>query len=372
MSEKHIHIVSFDIPWPANYGGVIDVFYKALALSQIGVKVHLHCYEYGRPIAPDMNNLFYKVYYYKRDLSITRFFSKIPYIVSTRNNKLLIKNLLNDDYPILMEGLHTTVLLNDKRFINRKKIVRTHNIEHFYYSSLSNIEKNIVKKIYFHQEAAKLKQYEKVLDKADNILALSKEDFKYFSEKYNNVSFVPAFHQNNKVNIITGRGDYVLYHGHLAVPENENAVRFLASHIFKDLKVPFYVAGLNPSKKLLKFLNSFQNVKVFPNPSYPEMLKLVQNAQINMLVTFQVTGLKLKLLNSLYSGRFVIVNDKMIKGSGLESFCERSNKANDLKESVVKIMKKEFSLEMKEVRSKGLKKMYDNIENAKIISDIIF
>lgn len=372
MSEKHIHIISFDIPWPTNYGGVIDVYYKALALSQLGIKVHMHCYEYGRTIAPEMKNVFYKVYFYKRDLSVTRFFSKIPYIVSTRNYKILIKNLLYDNYPILMEGLHTTGLLNDERFINRKKLVRTHNIEHFYYSSLSNVEKNIIKKIYFYQEAAKLRQYEKVLDKADNILALSEEDFKYFSEKYNNVSYVPAFHQNKNVNILTGRGNYVLYHGHLAVPENENAVRFLASHIFKDLKVPFYVAGLNPSKNLVKFLNSFQNIKVFPNPSDSEMLKLIHNAQINMLVTFQETGLKLKLLNSLYNGRFVIVNDKMIKGSGLESFCEMSNSTYELKESIIKNMKKEFSLEMKDVRSKGLKKMYDNVENAKIIRDIIF
>ena len=26
--DKHLHVISFDIPWPVNYGGVIDVFYK--------------------------------------------------------------------------------------------------------------------------------------------------------------------------------------------------------------------------------------------------------------------------------------------------------------------------------------------------------
>ena len=48
MNIKHLHIVAFDIPQPANYGGVIDVFYKIKALTNLGVKVHLHCYEYGR------------------------------------------------------------------------------------------------------------------------------------------------------------------------------------------------------------------------------------------------------------------------------------------------------------------------------------
>ena len=39
MSDLHIHIVSFDIPYPANYGGVIDVFFKAKFLAEKGVKV---------------------------------------------------------------------------------------------------------------------------------------------------------------------------------------------------------------------------------------------------------------------------------------------------------------------------------------------
>ena len=31
---KEIHIITFDIPYPANYGGVIDVFYKIKALKE--------------------------------------------------------------------------------------------------------------------------------------------------------------------------------------------------------------------------------------------------------------------------------------------------------------------------------------------------
>ena len=35
--DQHLHIISFDIPWPPNYGGVIDVFYKIKTLSEAGV-----------------------------------------------------------------------------------------------------------------------------------------------------------------------------------------------------------------------------------------------------------------------------------------------------------------------------------------------
>ena len=48
MQNKHLHIISFDVPYPANYGGVIDVFYKIKALHAKCVKIHLHCFEYGR------------------------------------------------------------------------------------------------------------------------------------------------------------------------------------------------------------------------------------------------------------------------------------------------------------------------------------
>ena len=63
MPDLHLHIISFDIPWPANYGGVIDVFYKAKALSEKGVKVHLHCFQYGRKPNPFLENMFHKFYF---------------------------------------------------------------------------------------------------------------------------------------------------------------------------------------------------------------------------------------------------------------------------------------------------------------------
>lgn len=47
--DKYLNIVSFNIPYPANYGGVIDVYYKLEALRACGVKLILHCFEYERP-----------------------------------------------------------------------------------------------------------------------------------------------------------------------------------------------------------------------------------------------------------------------------------------------------------------------------------
>ena len=45
--KNKLHIISLDIPFPANYGGVIDIFYKLKSLSNLGVEIILHCFEYG-------------------------------------------------------------------------------------------------------------------------------------------------------------------------------------------------------------------------------------------------------------------------------------------------------------------------------------
>ena len=42
--NKTLHVVALNIPWPANYGGVIDIYYKVKALHECGVKIILHCF----------------------------------------------------------------------------------------------------------------------------------------------------------------------------------------------------------------------------------------------------------------------------------------------------------------------------------------
>src|SRR5512133_461777 len=106
MPDKHLHIISFDIPFPPNYGGVIDVYYKLKTLHSLGVKIHLHCFEYpGRSRSEDLNALCEEVFYYPRITGLRSAFSFAPYIVSSRKSEELMKNLLKDEHPILFEGL---------------------------------------------------------------------------------------------------------------------------------------------------------------------------------------------------------------------------------------------------------------------------
>lgn len=148
MPDNHLHIVAFSIPFPANYGGVIDVFYKLKALHKAGIKIHLHCYQYDRPEAPELNAYCESVNYYPRKTGFKSQLSLKPYIVESRQSESLLKNLLSDNFPILFEGLHSCFYLNHKSLQGRTLIYRESNIEHNYYFNLFKSEKNIGRKAF--------------------------------------------------------------------------------------------------------------------------------------------------------------------------------------------------------------------------------
>ena len=87
MEQKQLHIISFDVPYPANYGGVIDIYYKIKALHSQGVKIHLHCFEYGRAEALHLEGLCEKVYYYKRTINKQLLLNPMPFVVITRSSE---------------------------------------------------------------------------------------------------------------------------------------------------------------------------------------------------------------------------------------------------------------------------------------------
>lgn len=372
MTEKHLHIIAFDVPYPANYGGVIDVFYRVKSLTEAGVKVHLHCFEYGRG-EPEILNRCHEVKYYKRDTSFVKQLSLTPFIVNSRQSEALVQDLLKDEYPILCEGLHTTAVLLDKRLRNRKIFVRAHNVEHDYYNGLAETERCGWKRLFYHAEAWKLRRYEPVLKNTAGIFAISQKDADYFKQYFNNVTLVPGFSATDAVCSETGRGEYVLYHGNLSVRENEDAAKWLIENVFAELDLHCIVSGLNPSDKLKKLVDTYTNVTLVANPDDAEMIDLLRQAQVNILVTNQPTGLKLKLLNALYNGRFCLVNSDMVKGTSLDTLCVVADEPEQMITEIKRLMEEDFTEDDIEERDAQMRQLYDNEENArKIIEAISF
>jgi hypothetical protein len=340
---NHLHVVAFDVPYPADYGGVIDIYHKIRWLHQKGIKVVLHCFQYGRDKSEELNSICEKVYYYKRSRYKNPFIGTTPYIVLTRNNDELFENLCLDNEPILFEGIHTTFFLTHKKLKSRLKIIRNHNIEHDYYKSLELVETNFFKKYFFRNESDNLKIYEKKMKYAKHILAISAADYHHLQKEYHNALLVSAFHENDEVKIRPGRGKFVLYHGNLSVGENNHAALYLVKQVFKHLRIPVVIAGNKPSQELQILCAQFQHIQLIDNWNNEQIMNAITEAHINVLATFQGTGIKLKLLNALYRGRFCVVNSLMVNETGLENLCHIAENPKEMINLIEKIWLEDFT-----------------------------
>lgn len=351
-----VHLVSFNVPYPADNGGLIDVFCKLSALKEAGLDVILHCYTYGRKEAEELKTYCSEVYYYSRNTGKTGLFHSLPYIVYGRRSEELVKRLANDSHPVILEGLHCSGILAHPLLAHKRIFVRSHNIEHDYYRGLAQVEKNIFKRYYFYNEAQKLENFEPIITKAAGIFAISKADTAYFSKKYPSVSCwnVPAFHLNDTVNILPGSSDYALYHGSLDVGENNHAALRLVNDVFSDLPFRFIIAGRNPSKELQEACAAHAHIELRAKVDTAEIQELVQQAHINVLPTWQSTGIKLKLLMALFSGRHCLVNNLMVKETGLEELCVVADSPDEMKSMIHGLFKQPFDTHAIEKRRKGL------------------
>jgi hypothetical protein len=365
--DKHLHIISFDVPYPADYGGVIDVYYRIKALHAFGIKIHLHCFKKYRQEQPLLKKYCVSVNYYDRKRNLKGFSRKLPYIVQSRSSSALIENLKKDHYPILAEGIHCSYFLQTGDFSQRKVFIRLHNVEHTYYAQLAVHESNLLKKYYFIHEAKLLKKYEAAIAGKAHILALSTEDAALYQQLFNapHVQFLPVSLPWDETASKAGKGSYCLYHGNLAVSENEKAAAWLATHVFKNMEAPFIITGHAPSARLRRLAAKFNNIQLIADPDEATMQKLVEDAQIHVLPSFNKTGVKLKLLNALFNGRYCIVNKAGIEGSGLEGLSHIADTADDFKKKVTALFNEPFTEKEMQHRSAALKELYSNEQNTR-------
>jgi Glycosyl transferases group 1 len=371
-AKLSLHIVSFDIPEPPDYGGAIDVYYKIKALSEAGCEIHLHCFEYGRQRSNILNQYCKKIYYYKRNTGLTGISLFIPYITYSRKNRQLLHNLCEVDCPILFEGLHCTYYLNHPKLRDRKKFVRTHNIEHQYYYQLAQKEKALSKKTYFYLESILLKKWETTALKNTTLFPISKADFEFFSSVYpkNIIQYIPPFHGVSEPKILVGTGTYCLYHGNLSHPENIEAASFLLNEVADSINMRIVFAGKKPTDGLINLSKLHPNTEVIANPTEQQINTLIQSAHIILLPTFQQSGMKLKLLYSLHLGRHIIPNAAMLYGTDLENKIKTAETAEEYIQSINNLCEQNFTKQDIYYRTELLA-IFSNVTNAnKIIQTI--
>lgn len=316
-----LHLISFDVPFPPVYGGVMDVFHKLRWLHKEGVKVHLHTFTYRSKAAPELESYCAKISYYPRGSMLKALFAPGPMITSTRNHPRLAEHILSQKAPVLCEGVHTAGFAGLFREKGLPVFLRAHNVEHEYYRGLASY--GGLKSLYYREEARRLAHWEKGALSFSGILAISTSDAEWFTTRHPNLPVVwtPPFHAlDTKVPSSPTSPPYALFHGNLAIPENHAAAVFLIQEVFSGLSMPLVVAGANPSEDLKAVVQKFSYVQLQANPSFEDMERWIKGAAVVVLPAMQSSGVKLKLIQSLMHEKVVIANQAMMAGTGLQSY----------------------------------------------------
>jgi hypothetical protein len=365
MQEKQLNIVTFDNPFPPNYGGVIDVYYKIKTLYDLGIKIHLHCFVNEIPLEFEaLEKITASIHFYKTTRKWFYVFSKLPISVISRKDSELVKNLLKNDAPILFEGLKATCLINDFRLKHRNFYLRFHNIEHNYHCGLAKSETLFIKKFLFWREAIKYKNYEAVVSNFSKTFTLSKHENEYVNEKYNNGVYIPVFHGNYQVTEISDFGKFALFHGDLSTADNRKAALFLIE-VFKDLPNCDLIIASSYGKELIQSkISNLTNIKFEELNDDKHLELLFSEAHICISWSFQKSGTKLKLINSLFQSRHNIINENISDDDAIISLCSSVSNKEELIQSINKLLKIPYDKKCIEEKKNILNKILDNKVNA--------
>lgn len=373
--NQPFHIIAFDVPYPPNYGGIVDVFYKLKHLHAAGGKIIYHCFYYAghNPPTELLEQYCHEIYYYPRKKNFPQFFfSRLPYVVLSRTNKDLLNRLLSDNLPILFDGIQTCAYLNHPEIQKRVRIFRANNVEHIYYEGLAKWETGFLKKQYLKLEARRLATFEKELKGVDSILSVAKMDIPHFS-KYGKTHHIPPFFNSENIAEIDTQKtiQQVLFQGNLSVKENEHAAKFIIEKIAPTSPHQFVIAGLSPSALLIEMAQQVKNVSLIDSPPQAEMSHLILNSHINLLLTFQQTGIKLKLLHALEAGRHVVINSFMDDSGIFKELCHVADAPEEINAVLNELMDTPFTTADKLSRDEKFAAHYDNHRNAERILEII-
>jgi len=371
--SKAIHIIAFDVPYPPNYGGIVDVFFKLKTLHELGAKIIYHCFYYkgNNSPSPILDQYCDQIYYYERKKNVGKLLmSKLPFVVASRYNKVLLDNLLKDKAPIFFDGIQTAYFLSHPFLKDRIKLFRANNIEHDYYKGLAQWEKNQVKKAYYKWEAKKLQKFEQNLRHAQGILSVAKMDIPHFSQYAPTHHVPPFFNQSAVGNLSEEIIPFCLFQGNLSVTENQESAIFIIKKLAPLVKFPIKLAGKNPPQKILDLAKKQSNIEIIANPPQDEMEALINTAQVNLLFTFQQTGIKLKLLHALESGKHIIINSFMDDSGIFSEMCDVANEPSAIADKISELMQVPFTKSISEKRAELFGEYYNNKKNGQKIIDL--
>ncbi len=366
-----LHIVCLDAPAPPDYGGVFDLYYKIPELHRLGKKIILHYFDYKKNRNADVLKPYcHEIHAYKRSSFLLSLLRNQPFIVSSRTNRELIQRLNGDSHPVLIEGIHCLGILRHLD-PSKKVMLRLHNDEAAYYQQMARTERNWLKRIYFHREQQLLQKFQSLLPGDLCTVSVSTQDMDSFYTKYGfrRIHFLPCFLPWQEISSSTGSGSFCLYHGNLQVPENKEAALWLAKEVFSKTSHSLVIAGKNAGA-LTELVRINPNIRIVESPDDATLDQLISSAQIHVLPSMNITGVKIKLLHVLFKGRHCITNTAGFAGCGLHNGVHIADDENSMIELINSLMMVPFSEKDIAMRQEMLT-VYNNRKNAERLNELL-
>jgi hypothetical protein len=102
------------------------------------------------------------------------------------------------------------------------------------------------------------------------------------------------------------------------------------------------------------------------------MKDMICKAQINIIPSFNRTGVKLKLLNAVFNGRHCIANENAVGGTGLEAACHIAQSPEDFRKLIAQLYQQPFTHEEIKSRKDLLSGLFNNKKNGEKLIEWIW
>lgn len=308
--KNNILIVSGFKPFPAQFGGAVDIWERLIGLKHLGLEIDLVFTDKNTPKEDElqaMKKVVNNVLYCQRKNKIFQLLSPKPLQALSRNG--LAQILLSKKYDIvLLEGEFVAEILNNPTLTYDKLIVRVHNNEAFYFEALKQSCTSPFKKIYYQLEIPKIKKYSaQILEKAHRLWYISADELANSTNQNKGIFLPPPI--NGTYRTYTPQANkQVLFVGALFMPNNIYAIdwyiKFIHPQLTQHPTYQFNIVGKTHSeaqtKELIKKYEHIDKVQLFVNQN--DLSPYFKSAKVFINPMFHGSGVKIKTIEALRNG----------------------------------------------------------------------
>jgi len=330
ISRAKVLYVCNDFPYPPMHGGLLDMWNRIQELVQIGAQLDVIATVKEPPPPEALRAVEEKVH--SLDLIVRRplksgLLSFKPVQVAIRAG--LRQITLNSEYgSVIMQTEFTAEILRNPTLKARRTAIRVENDEFAYHLGNARSTRSWKGKLYYLQEALRVKLYSaRAFSRVNSLWFISNDELARYKQQRSSADaekalFLPCVVDLSRLQRPSLKGNCVLFIGSLSVSFNQEAITWYIENVHSRLaavdEYHLVVAGSSRGKDmswLKKLIAPFSNVEL--QLDVPDLGPLYDNAAVFINPMKNGYGVKLKTIEAALHGLPIVSTDVGVEGSGL-------------------------------------------------------